>query len=85
MKKNHVKQVPPERTKEQKQALRNAFTLLSENFDLVLIVASNHDDHEALATDLDVSWKGGWLNANSLADFAKLRINHRRCNKAEPK
>lgn len=81
----HRKTVPEARTPAQQQALRAAFTLLSAEFDYVLIAASLGDDHEALATDLDVFWKGGWLIANSLADFAKHRINHRRCNKSEPK
>ncbi len=75
-----------ERTPAQKAALRDAYKILADAFDHVLIVCSVDVDHaeEALATDLDVYWKGSWLMANSLAEFAKHRINYRQRNKAEP-
>jgi len=58
--------------------------MLAAEFDHVLIVCSIRGDHDALATDLDVFWKGDWLVANGLADFAKHRIGYQRRNKVEP-
>jgi len=72
------------RTPAQKQALRAAYKMLAAEFDHFLIVCSMRGDHEALTTDLDVFWKGGWLVANSLTDFAKERIGNQRRNKSEP-
>jgi len=75
-----------QRTPEQRAALRDAYKLLAAQFDHFLIVCSVDPDHHdtALATDLDVHWKGSWLMANSLADFAKHRITYRQRNNAEP-
>jgi len=67
-----------ERTAEQKRALWEAYRLLAENFDEFLIVASMRADHAAIGTDMDVYWKGGFILAAGLADFARLRINYQR-------
>jgi hypothetical protein len=73
-----------ERTPEQTAALRDAYKLLSAQFDDVLIVCGLRGDHQDFATDLDVYWQGGWLIANGLADFAKHRINYQRRNRMVP-
>jgi hypothetical protein len=74
----------PARTPAQKAALRDAYKLLTAQFDDVLVVCSLRADLDGDATDLDVFWKGNWLVANGLADFAKHTINYRRLNKSEP-
>ncbi len=72
------------RTPEQKQALREAFMVLAAQFDNVLIVACSEADVEAMGTDLEVYWKGSWLMANSLADYAKHKINYQRRHTRKP-
>ncbi len=79
-----AKDTKVERTPQQQAALRDAYKLLTAQFDDVLLVCSTRDDLEALATDLDVYWKGSWLVINGLADFAKQRIDYQRLNKVEP-
>ncbi len=64
------------RTAAQKQALREAYIMLAENFDHFLLVSCTSGDQQTITTDLDVYWKGGWLQANGLADFAKRRIEY---------
>ena len=73
-----------ERTPAQRAALRDAYRLLSAQFDDILIVCSLRADHEAIGTDMDVFWQGGWPMANTLADFAKQRISYQRRPKNEP-
>jgi hypothetical protein len=73
------------RTELQKKALRDAYEILADNFDHVLLVCSTSGDQKELATDLDVFWKGGWLQANGLADFAKRRIEYQQRDNMEPK
>jgi len=73
-----------ERTAEQNAALRDAYRLLTAQFDDVLLVCSTRADLDTLATDPDVYWKGNWLVVNVLADLAKHRINYQRLNKVAP-
>ena len=73
-----------ERTDAQKRALQIAFEAL-EVFDHVLIVTSTHGDHEALGTDPEVCWKGGWPTASGLADLAKTKIGYSRRPRNEPR
>jgi hypothetical protein len=75
-----------ERTEAQKQSLRDAWMLLkAAKFDHVVIICSTSADHEALGTDMDVMWFGGWPTAAALAEFAKNRIGYSRRPKNEPK
>jgi hypothetical protein len=75
---------PHKRTPKQLKALSDAYRVLSGNFDHVLIVASDAKDHAAMGADLEVCWAGGYMMANSQADFAKRRIEHRRIPNAAP-
>jgi hypothetical protein len=68
----------------QRQALRDAYKLLADHFDDVLVVCSMRADHEALGTDPDVFWKGGYIMALGLADVAKHRIQYQRRPTAKP-
>lgn len=72
------------RTPEQQQALREAYDLLTAQFEDVLIVCSNRADHRTTATDLPVYWKGGWLMARNLADYAREKASMARGYKREP-
>ena len=73
------------RTPEQKQALRDAYRLLSAQFDHVLLVSAMRDDHETeMATDMDVYWKGGWVGAQVLIHLAKNRLDYQKRPKCEP-
>ncbi len=81
---NGVTEFRPHRSEKQKQAIRDAYKLLCDQFDDVLIVCALREDQEREATDLDVYWKGSWLVVNGLADFAKDRILYRKRNKSEP-
>jgi hypothetical protein len=74
------------RTEAQKHALKAAYKILATEFDHVLIACSLDADHDqdSIGTDLDVCWKGSWLVANGLADFAKRRIDYQKRNNAHP-
>lgn len=74
----------PARTPQQREALREAYKLLAAQFDDVLIVCSNRADHRVVATDLPVFFKGGWLMARSLADYAHEHVSATRGDKREP-
>jgi alpha-mannosidase len=80
---NHNK---PPRTPEQKEALREAYELLTAQFHDVLIVCGTREDHDpaAQATDLEIYWQGGWIAAHVLAEFAKQRLNYQRRNRCAP-
>ena len=74
------------RTDAQRAALRKAYKLLCTHFDHCLIVCSTSAEHHtAQGPDPDVCWAGGWLMADSLANFAKRRIEYRHSSKSEPR
>lgn len=66
------------RTEAQRAALRDAYKLLSEQFKHVLIVAAMDEDQHGAGEDMHVHWAGGYLAADSMANFAKERIRHRK-------
>ncbi|HMJ63955.1 MAG TPA: hypothetical protein VK615_01295 [Candidatus Binatia bacterium] len=82
---NNGKQPPTARTAAQKKALTDAYAALASAFDDVLIVCSMRADHQAMGTDLDVYWQGGWPTASSLAEYSKQKIGYSRRPKNEPK
>lgn len=67
-----------ERTEAQRAALRDAYKLLTDHFEHILIVAAMEEDQGGPGAEMDVYWKGGYLAANGMADFAKERISHRK-------
>ena len=75
-----------ERTARQKAALRDAYRLLSAQFDFVLIVCSVQDDHhrDAVGSDPDIYWQGTWFVNKGLADIAKKRLEYSKLNKLVP-
>ena len=75
----------PLRTEAQKQALRDAYVLLTKEFEDVLMVCSMRADHAAVGTDLEVYWRGGWPMARTLADFAKDKIVYTKTPHLAPK
>lgn len=60
----------------QEDALKKAYTLLGEHFDYALISIST--DYEADMTGRtcaqEVVWKGGYISAIGLAEYAKHKI-----------
>lgn len=81
----HADKHPTARTEAQKAALRVAYAALDAQFDDLVIVCSMRADHEALGTDFEVYWKGGWPTASSLAEYSKQKIGYSRRPKNEPK
>lgn len=76
-----------DRTARQKQALVDAYKILTAEFDDVLLVTSLKADfhQDALATDPDVYWQGNWLLMKGLAGFANNRIEYTKRNKHAPR
>lgn len=67
-----------ERTEAQRAALRDAYKLLADHFDHVLMIAAMDEDQHGVGEDMDVYWAGGYLAADSMANFTKERIGHRK-------
>lgn len=73
------------RTEQQKAALWEAFKLLEEQFDYVLIVCAMPADHEIHGTDPDAYWKGGFIMARGLAEHAKEKVQQTRWPACKPR
>lgn len=73
------------RTEEQLAALREAYALLDAQFDDLLIVCATRADHETVGADPDVFWKGHFMVAKGLADFANDRISFSKRSGSKPK
>lgn len=69
------------RTPEQKQALVQAYRLLAAQFDDVLIVCSMDDTNHGL----ECYWKGGYHHADSLANYAKEKLNFSKRSECKPR
>ncbi|MFM7009374.1 MAG: hypothetical protein ACKO0Z_08615 [Betaproteobacteria bacterium] len=58
----------------QRQALQQAYSLLGEHFDRALIVVDAELDGDDGANAHEVLWKGGYMAALGMAEYARCRM-----------
>lgn len=66
-------------TAEQQQALAEAYLILEQAFDHVLVAVGSREQPGALVQeDYQVCWAGGWVATKDMAEVAVGRIGYRK-------